>query len=381
MIGRSCARCRASFLLTPLREGRRAALYAEEGAYTISTHAPAGGATINAPVPVPTFYISTHAPAGGATRRRRRLHTDAADFYSRPCGRGDRGGRTSRDTRPGFLLTPLREGRRTIDGGLCEECRFLLTPLREGRPASGTISVHVSLFLLTPLREGRRVRNGERGCAPLDFYSRPCGRGDKIVIVYGRGKSTISTHAPAGGATRQDLCGHGVGQFLLTPLREGRPPSACRLRRPPYFYSRPCGRGDAVDGERYGTEIYFYSRPCGRGDSWWRARRGRTSCDFYSRPCGRGDAQGAGHGRAEARISTHAPAGGATFWIPSSTKPTIFLLTPLREGRPGRQALPRNHGKFLLTPLREGRRMWRKRHGTTDKFLLTPLREGRPKAV
>ena len=68
MIGRSCARCRASFLLTPLREGRRAALYAEEGAYTISTHAPAGGATINAPVPVPTFYISTHAPAGGATR-------------------------------------------------------------------------------------------------------------------------------------------------------------------------------------------------------------------------------------------------------------------------------------------------------------------------
>ena len=89
MIGRSCARCRASFLLTPLREGRRAALYAEEGAYTISTHAPAGGATINAPVPVPTFYISTHAPAGGATRRRRRLHTDAADFYSRPCGRGD----------------------------------------------------------------------------------------------------------------------------------------------------------------------------------------------------------------------------------------------------------------------------------------------------
>ena len=213
------------------------------------------------------------------------------------------------------------------------------------------------------------------------FYSRPCGRGDKIVIVYGRGKSTISTHAPAGGATRQDLCGHGVGQFLLTPLREGRPPSACRLRRPPYFYSRPCGRGDAVDGERYGTEIYFYSRPCGRGDSWWRARRGRTSCDFYSRPCGRGDAQGAGHGRAEARISTHAPAGGATFWIPSSTKPTIFLLTPLREGRPGRQALPRNHGKFLLTPLREGRRMWRKRHGTTDKFLLTPLREGRPKAV
>ena len=70
MIGRSCARCRASFLLTPLREGRRAALYAEEGAYTISTHAPAGGATISMTKESAAFAISTHAPAGGATRCR-----------------------------------------------------------------------------------------------------------------------------------------------------------------------------------------------------------------------------------------------------------------------------------------------------------------------
>ena len=170
---------RIEFLLTPLREGRPdAALQTDR-----------------------EDWISTHAPAGGATRRRRRLHTDAADFYSRPCGRGDRGGRTSRDTRPGFLLTPLREGRRTIDGGLCEECRFLLTPLREGRPASGTISVHVSLFLLTPLREGRRR------------HSSPPRVGEHI-----------STHAPAGGATPPQQ-----------PAASGRT----------YFYSRPCGRGDS----------------------------------------------------------------------------------------------------------------------------------------
>ena len=69
MIGRSCARCRASFLLTPLREGRRAALYAEEGAYTISTHAPAGGATRGTVYRAnPHGVISTHAPAGGATQ-------------------------------------------------------------------------------------------------------------------------------------------------------------------------------------------------------------------------------------------------------------------------------------------------------------------------
>ena len=214
---------RIEFLLTPLREGRPdAALQTDR-----------------------EDWISTHAPAGGATRRRRRLHTDAADFYSRPCGRGDRGGRTSRDTRPGFLLTPLREGRRTIDGGLCEECRFLLTPLREGRPASGTISVHVSLFLLTPLREGRRrhsspPRVGEHisthapaGGATWEvsddcrgtwnFYSRPCGRGDLFRLLrcpYRR-------------------------SFLLTPLREGRPTRApSRYSLPTNFYSRPCGRGD-----------------------------------------------------------------------------------------------------------------------------------------
>ena len=378
MIGRSCARCRASFLLTPLREGRRAALYAEEGAYTISTHAPAGGATINAPVPVPTFYISTHAPAGGATRRRRRLHTDAADFYSRPCGRGDRGGRTSRDTRPGFLLTPLREGRRTIDGGLCEECRFLLTPLREGRPASGTISVHVSLFLLTPLREGRRVRNGERGCAPLDFYSRPCGRGDKIVIVYGRGKSTISTHAPAGGATAVGLplastalflltplregrrsrrrtirnrniflltplregrqlvasqARENVMRFLLTPLREGRRSGSRPAQSPRYFYSRPCGRGDQAVRRCRATTANFYSRPCGRGDVCGGRDMERLT-NFYSRPCGRGDVAESAQQRFPRLISTHAPAGGATLHIKSDyANIDTFLLTPLREGR------------------------------------------------
>ena len=170
---------RIEFLLTPLREGRPdAALQTDR-----------------------EDWISTHAPAGGTTRRRRRLHTDAADFYSRPCGRGDRGGRTSRDTRPGFLLTPLREGRRTIDGGLCEECRFLLTPLREGRPASGTISVHVSLFLLTPLREGRLCAKVKRDHDGIISTHAPAG-GATIVMEMLMNGATISTHAPAGGATK-----------------------------------------------------------------------------------------------------------------------------------------------------------------------------------
>ena len=56
-----------TFLLTPLREGRRCVNHTFTLVATISTHAPAGGATEEA----------RKAPVG-------RVH-----FYSRPCGRGD----------------------------------------------------------------------------------------------------------------------------------------------------------------------------------------------------------------------------------------------------------------------------------------------------
>ena len=77
---------------------------------TISTHAPAGGATLQVRRESADEHISTHAPAGGATRARRssglsfsflltplregrpstgRKRSRRANFYSRPCGRGD----------------------------------------------------------------------------------------------------------------------------------------------------------------------------------------------------------------------------------------------------------------------------------------------------
>ena len=123
----------SSFLLTPLREGRLR--HAEKGRRNnpISTHAPAGGATVgfttivhnrkistHAPAGGATGFrydkrarsiISTHAPAGGATKKNKNIlrkciistHAPAGgatlrgliilcavyDFYSRPCGRGD----------------------------------------------------------------------------------------------------------------------------------------------------------------------------------------------------------------------------------------------------------------------------------------------------
>ena len=101
------------FLLTPLREGRRAvAVDGTDYLKTISTHAPAGGATCGLRVLCDHGHISTHAPAGGATRRS--LTIPAFRLL--------------------FLLTPLREGRRDFEllSG-SKYLTFLLTPLREGR--------------------------------------------------------------------------------------------------------------------------------------------------------------------------------------------------------------------------------------------------------
>ena len=165
--------------------------------------------------------ISTHAPAGGATRAPWPTTARLQNFYSRPCGRGDAVRIRNNIGRAGFLLTPLREGRRISSENAGLECKFLLTPLREGRQCSFFARLPAQQFLLTPLREGRRGHfqpnihdrhfysrpcgrgDGsyeEMGAALPHFYSRPCGRGDNVVkaawAIFG-----ISTHAPAGGAT------------------------------------------------------------------------------------------------------------------------------------------------------------------------------------
>ena len=175
------------FLLTPLREGR-----------------------LDGTIDIPNdSFISTHAPAGGATSSESIACCPPAHFYSRPCGRGD--------------ATPVEN--------IVLYYIFLLTPLREGRPATeAIIKIAETLFLLTPLREGRRAGqaaaragtpisthapaggattgNHRRSIRIRHFYSRPCGRGD-----FNNSRGVL-------------LC----FIFLLTPLREGRPCAASRAR-------------------------------------------------------------------------------------------------------------------------------------------------------
>ena len=146
------------------------------------------------------------------------------NFYSRPCGRGDRYRREQEQ----------------------KEDAFLLTPLREGRPVP-------SRWLPS---------------ATSNFYSRPCGRGDQHVYSF-LPVCKISTHAPAGGATpfghkKIRLC----GLFLLTPLREGRQLLRRRSEGQIVKISTHAPAGGAtkpIQPSQNGCKN-FYTRPCGRGD-------------------------------------------------------------------------------------------------------------------
>ena len=168
-----------------------------------------------------TIFLLTPLREGRLGRYPEQLAGDI-HFYSRPCGRGDRDGAPTCAWRASFLLTPLREGRPVELWPIPPHWIFLLTPLREGRLPSGSQIIPADQFLLTPLREGRH---------------HPDPTGDR--------PDTISTHAPAGGAT--------VDKIGLFKVQQ-------------HFYSRPCGRGDGQRGQQRTHQHDFYSRPCGRGD-------------------------------------------------------------------------------------------------------------------
>ena len=190
-----------------------------------------------------------------------------------------------------FLLTPLREGRPfPLSAVLCRD-RFLLTPLREGRRRPPRRHSPSGLFLLTPLREGRPGRFRFYRAPNSNFYSRPCGRGDFLFSV-GYTKLSISTHAPAGGATTPD----GAGGYITTWISTHAPAGGA---------TRNAGRAAA------GPPISTHA-PAG----------GATKADASGKP-------------AMTTISTHAPAGGATMSTSNTAGQKIFLLTPLREGRRG----------------------------------------------
>ena len=147
----------SQFLLTPLREGRRNQRRTSEQRHSISTHAPAGGATLFPGRFFKALRISTHAPAGGATLT-----------VGQPCV-----GHMN-------ISTHAPAGGATVaDAEMVDNMPVISTHA----PAGG--ATYASSTWRT---------------AGANFYSRPCGRGDRGK-PYPFPTCKISTHAPAGGAT------------------------------------------------------------------------------------------------------------------------------------------------------------------------------------
>ena len=228
----------------------------------------------------------------GRLRRHDGLHRAGMHFYSRPCGRGDDVEGSAANTAGVFLLTPLREGRHTAAAPV--------------NPTS-CISTHAPA--------GGATRGTSCPCLSLcNFYSRPCGRGDLRDFPVFHVGIAISTHAPAGGAT--------IG------------PHSFRKVYAVISTHAPAGGATQMVLEGMEDAPYFYSRPCGRGDCKARLRRAGASY-FYSRPCGRGDVAGGRCFEIRALISTHAPAGGATpSRSPTSPRAPHFYSRPCGRGDP-----------------------------------------------
>ena len=132
----------------------------------------------------------------------------------------------------------------------------------------GSAANTAGVFLLTPLREGRHT-----AAAPVNPTS------------------CISTHAPAGGATRGTSC----------PCL-----SLCN------FYSRPCGRGDLRDFPVFHVGIAISTHaPAGGATIGPHSFRKVYAVISTHAPAG-GATQHDQHETRVERISTHAPAGGAT---------------------------------------------------------------------
>ena len=217
-----------------------------------------------------------------------------------------------------------------------------------------------SPFLLTPLREGRLS-----GLIFLDYFRpisthAPAGgatsaAGKEIPTI-----GTISTHAPAGGATRAgpDLRG-GCIDFYSRPCGRGDLDYWNMARREGLdFYSRPCGRGDCIPYIRY-TSWFPISTHAPAGGATRSPLRwpGRCSPHFYSRPCGRGDMKSVLSVCGDVLISTHAPAGGATgYCCILSSNSSISTHAPAGGATQVRYDMATQAcDTFLLTPLREGR--------------------------
>ena len=166
-------------------------------------------------------------------------------------------------------------------------------------------------FLLTPLREGRHAEH-KRDTAAVYFYSRPCGRGDSLPRATPYKAFSFLLTPLREGRRIPNSEPRVRTRFLLTPLREGRPLLTGWSASIATFLLTPLreGRLGMPRAIVIPNDISTHA-PAG-GATPAPVPMAALGSDFYSRPCGRGDGIAPQH--------------------PCCTG--VFLLTPLREGRP-----------------------------------------------
>ena len=101
----------------------------------ISTHAPAGGATIIAECEEQGIQFLL-TPLREGRRHDQTFELASSNFYSRPCGRGDEPLCKPVHGMDDFYSRPCGRGDLRSEGRWCTVYGFLLTPLREGRLAA-----------------------------------------------------------------------------------------------------------------------------------------------------------------------------------------------------------------------------------------------------
>ena len=189
-----------------------------------------------------TSSISTHAPAGGATIS----NNGSSELVV-------------------FLLTPLREGRRVEKEKWTLNLSFLLTPLREGRRYGIQID-DLKVYISTHAPAGGATEiPGDLIPPETDISTHaPAGGATRDSGVTAQLVGNISTHAPAGGAT-QIIFRFGVSQcdFYSRPCGRGDKFHGVLRFRYLHFYSRPCGRGDLYQQAKIAREYISTHAPAG----------------------------------------------------------------------------------------------------------------------
>ena len=129
------------------------------------------------------------------------MHGGYANFYSRPCGRGDEADVCGRNAV--IISTHAPAGGATYKVStrvLTVRCISTHAPAGWATWMIRSYKGGGLIFLLTPLREGRLYRwYRKNGCGEISTHAPAGGAtwdGQRFLVL-----GTISTHAPAGGAT------------------------------------------------------------------------------------------------------------------------------------------------------------------------------------